>query len=65
MPSTAAAATIPRVILYWYATSGVTADLANSANNTGDAAEDTYSSIENLRGTAFNDTLRGKPTTTH
>jgi Ca2+-binding RTX toxin-like protein len=40
-------------------TTGVTADLTNAANNTGDAAGDTYTSIEGLQGTAFADTLRG------
>lgn len=40
-------------------TTGVTADLQNSALNTGFAAGDTYISIENLFGTAFADTLRG------
>jgi Ca2+-binding RTX toxin-like protein len=40
-------------------TTGVTADLQNSALNTGFAAGDTYISIENLYGTAFADTLGG------
>ncbi|SFK78272.1 calcium-binding protein [Methylorubrum salsuginis] len=38
---------------------GVVASLANGTANTGDAAGDTYRSIEGLRGSAFNDTLRG------
>jgi Ca2+-binding RTX toxin-like protein len=40
-------------------TAGITVDLANAGSNTGEAAGDTYSSIENVRGTALNDTLRG------
>ncbi|MEJ7933107.1 calcium-binding protein [Sphingobium sp. AN558] len=44
---------------YVTATSGVVANLGNSAGNTGDAAGDTYISIENLAGTNFNDTLTG------
>ena len=38
---------------------GVTASLANSAVNTGEAAGDTYASIEGLVGSNFNDTLIG------
>jgi Ca2+-binding RTX toxin-like protein len=44
---------------YAHATVGITADLADSSFNTGDAAGDTYSSIENLTGSAFNDRLIG------
>jgi Ca2+-binding RTX toxin-like protein len=45
---------------YSHATAGVTADLATPANNIGAAAAgDTYISIENLRGTTFDDHLFG------
>lgn len=44
---------------YQTAAVGVVASLTTPASNTGDAAGDTYSSIENLTGSAFNDTLTG------
>jgi Ca2+-binding RTX toxin-like protein len=44
---------------YANAASGVTADLLKSRNNLGDALGDTYKNIENLLGSAFNDTLVG------
>ncbi|MXN45821.1 matrixin family metalloprotease [Shinella kummerowiae] len=44
---------------YSDAKAAVRANLANSSTNTGDAAGDTYSSIENLLGSAFNDRLVG------
>ncbi|WP_299752710.1 putative Ig domain-containing protein [uncultured Tateyamaria sp.] len=44
---------------YWDAASGVTVDLGNAANNTGDAAGDDFESIENLAGSAHADTLYG------
>ncbi len=44
---------------YHLATGAVTADLLNSGNNSGEAAGDTYVSIEDLCGTGFGDTLRG------
>jgi len=44
---------------YSGAAAGVTASLADPAINTGDAAGDSYLSIEGLIGTAFNDVLVG------
>ena len=44
---------------YSDAATAVRADLINSGVNTGDAAGDTYSSIENLAGSDFDDDLRG------
>ena len=44
---------------YASAPTGVVANLGNSSLNTGDAAGDAYSSIENLRGSAFADRLTG------
>lgn len=44
---------------YVTATAGVTASLAAPAANLGDAAGDTYSGIENLTGSALDDTLTG------
>jgi len=44
---------------YATATAGVTANMTTPAQNTGDAASDTYNTIENLLGSAFADTLRG------
>ncbi len=44
---------------YSTAAASVTASLANPAVNTGDAAGDTYHSIEGLVGSAFDDTLAG------
>jgi Ca2+-binding RTX toxin-like protein len=38
---------------------GIIVDLANPGNNTGDAAGDVYSSIENIEGGSGNDDLRG------
>ena len=44
---------------YADATSGVFADLVLTHLNTGDAAGDSYSTIQNLTGSDFNDNLRG------
>lgn len=44
---------------YMLSTSAVTVNLSAPAGNTGDAAGDTYSSIENLAGTNFSDSLTG------
>ncbi len=44
---------------YRDATAGITADFGISTNNAGDAAGDTYSSIEHLEGSAFDDILAG------
>ena len=44
-------------LFYNFATSGVTVNLFNAALNTGEAAGDTYSSIESLNGSNFDDSL--------
>ncbi|CTQ34811.1 hypothetical protein [Jannaschia rubra] len=44
---------------YSEAAAAVRADLQTPTVNTGEAAGDTFSSIENLHGSAFNDDLRG------
>jgi len=44
---------------YQRSTSGLTASLANPADNTGEAAGDVFISIENLMGSEFNDVLIG------
>jgi Ca2+-binding RTX toxin-like protein len=44
---------------YRFAAAGVVADLGNAANNQGEAAGDSYISIENLEGSNFNDRLFG------
>ena len=45
--------------VYANAATAVVVNLSNAAVNTGEAAGDTYSSIENITGSAFNDTLTG------
>ena len=44
---------------YFDAANGLLVDLANAAAGTGDAAGDTFSGIEGLDGSNFNDSLRG------
>ena len=44
---------------YWHADAGVTASLEDSAINTGEAAGDIYTSIEQLAGSAYSDRLIG------
>lgn len=44
---------------YIYSTVGLTVNMSNMAANTGDAAGDSYASIENLIGSNLNDQLRG------
>ena len=44
---------------YWGALSGVRASLSDASGNTGDASGDTYTSIENLYGSGFDDVLTG------
>lgn len=46
-------------VSYARSLAGVTADLQTAASNTGDAAKDVFTSIENLTGSAFDDVLRG------
>jgi Ca2+-binding RTX toxin-like protein len=46
-------------VSYQSATSGVKADLANAASNTGDAAGDTYLGVQRIWGSEFADYLSG------
>ena len=46
-------------VSYWGASAGVTASLANTSINTGDARGDAYVSIERLTGTSHADKLTG------
>ena len=45
--------------VYVSATTALTIDLGNSANNTGEATGDTYISIESVTGSRFNDAITG------
>jgi Ca2+-binding RTX toxin-like protein len=47
------------MVSYFYASTGVTVRFDNSALNTGDAAGDTYISVERVFGSAFGDVLVG------
>lgn len=44
---------------YFYSSAGVTVSLTTPSTNKGDAAGDTFVSIENINGSTFNDTLSG------
>ncbi len=44
---------------YSYAPNGITLDLTTPANNTGEAAGDTFANIERFIGTSFADIMRG------
>ncbi|WP_143523616.1 calcium-binding protein [Pararhizobium arenae] len=46
-------------VTYFYASAGVTVSLTSPSTNKGDAAGDTFLSIENISGSAFNDSLAG------
>ncbi len=46
-------------VRYTLASSKLVADLQYASRNTGEAAGDTYKSIENLAGSKYNDSLRG------
>ena len=50
------------VASYEQATSGVVANLADATQNTGAAAGDTYTSIEGIAGSAYDDSLAGNAT---
>lgn len=46
-------------VSFKHATAGVTADLTGTRPNAGEASGDTYTNVENLRGSAFDDQLDG------
>ncbi|WP_442583062.1 calcium-binding protein [Mesorhizobium sp. ASY16-5R] len=50
---------------YAGAVAGVTASLTDPSLNMGEAKGDTYNSVENLTGSAFNDTLEGNASANH
>jgi hypothetical protein len=52
----------PPATSYDTASAAVTANLASPIKNKGDATGDSYSSIENLRGSNFSDNLTGDNT---
>ncbi|MEQ1950372.1 calcium-binding protein [Mesorhizobium sp. CN2-181] len=52
-------------VSYAGAATGVSASLTDSSLNTGEAKGDTYNSIENLTGSAFNDTLDANASRNH
>jgi serralysin len=47
------------VVTYSQATAGVTVSLTTPSMNTGEASGDTYSSVENVTGSGFDDTITG------
>ena len=47
------------IVTYATSTSGIVLDLNNLANNTGDAAGDTFATVEQFVGTNYDDELRG------
>ena len=44
-------------VIYDTSTAGITIDMLNSANSTGEAAGDTYESVEKLQGSSFDDII--------
>jgi len=47
---------------YQNAETGIIVDLVNPVNNTGEAAGDSFNSVEGIQGSAFDDSLRGNGT---
>ncbi|WP_290921532.1 VCBS domain-containing protein [Halodesulfovibrio sp.] len=52
-------------VSYQNSTEGVTVDLSGQLENTGDASNDTFHSINNLKGSNFNDILLGNANSNH